>query len=430
MSLKTIGNIASNQIYNPDERRHPPPTSSVSSERDSEMEKYIRKKYELGAFKAGASASGKALEPTSMNRYRQHNQAQKQSDRAGDRDAAGPAGRSKISMANASGARDMGPWDRTQENRRNPELNDLVIKLEKKKAEERDLPPLPISASSTGAARERPKPTVSPAPQSTGLGVPPQRVQPSQPQQPQLIDFNSLSSNSTLPLQQHLSPMSFTSPSGSLGSLGSPGNTTQGQGYGGYLSNSAPAFSPNQQAAGTSYFQANSMNPSPSHSFQSSSYSQFNPFLQQQQQQQQQQPNGSFQHAQGQQMSPNGGMHHSNPFFTSPSADPNLSRSLSPGYTAQMAVQQAMAGPQQQIFPSAQSQAQSQSQGMGMGMGMGMGVGMGMGMNQQAQGQAQGQGQGWGYNPQQQQQHQQQAYQQNMGWVNGPSMGYTFAQGQ
>lgn len=40
--MRTIGNIKSNQKYNPDERRHPPPISMEESERDSELEKYIR----------------------------------------------------------------------------------------------------------------------------------------------------------------------------------------------------------------------------------------------------------------------------------------------------------------------------------------------------------------------------------------------------
>jgi stromal membrane-associated protein len=40
--MKQYGNIKSNQIYHPDERRHPPPTNMMESERDSELEKFIR----------------------------------------------------------------------------------------------------------------------------------------------------------------------------------------------------------------------------------------------------------------------------------------------------------------------------------------------------------------------------------------------------
>ena len=40
--MKENGNIKSNQLYNPDEIKHPPPTNMVDAERDSELEKYIR----------------------------------------------------------------------------------------------------------------------------------------------------------------------------------------------------------------------------------------------------------------------------------------------------------------------------------------------------------------------------------------------------
>lgn len=42
--MKQVGNTKSNAIYNPDEIRHPPPTNFIDSERDSELEKYIRGK--------------------------------------------------------------------------------------------------------------------------------------------------------------------------------------------------------------------------------------------------------------------------------------------------------------------------------------------------------------------------------------------------
>jgi stromal membrane-associated protein len=61
--MKEMGNIKSNAIYNPDPKRHPPP-ATVSDERDSEIQKFIRRKYELGAFKAGA---GRDLASASVN---------------------------------------------------------------------------------------------------------------------------------------------------------------------------------------------------------------------------------------------------------------------------------------------------------------------------------------------------------------------------
>lgn len=40
--MKSNGNVKSNAHFNPDETRHPPPTNMIDSERDSELEKYIR----------------------------------------------------------------------------------------------------------------------------------------------------------------------------------------------------------------------------------------------------------------------------------------------------------------------------------------------------------------------------------------------------
>ncbi|KAG2159444.1 uncharacterized protein EDB93DRAFT_1115785 [Suillus bovinus] len=48
--MKQTGNIKSNALYNPDEARHPPPTNMMEAERDSEIEKFIRAKYEFKWF--------------------------------------------------------------------------------------------------------------------------------------------------------------------------------------------------------------------------------------------------------------------------------------------------------------------------------------------------------------------------------------------
>ncbi|KAF9781327.1 ArfGap-domain-containing protein [Thelephora terrestris] len=48
--MKEMGNIKSNAIYNPDEIRNPPPTNMIEQERDSDLEKYIRAKYEFKKF--------------------------------------------------------------------------------------------------------------------------------------------------------------------------------------------------------------------------------------------------------------------------------------------------------------------------------------------------------------------------------------------
>ncbi|ORY35863.1 putative GTPase activating protein for Arf-domain-containing protein [Naematelia encephala] len=134
-TMRQIGNTASNQIYNPDEHLHPPPSNTIHSERDSEIEKYIRRKYEQGAFKPSAATSRFAA-PTSLNRARE----------AQGRGGGGGSG--------------------GLENRRNPELNDVLIQKKTVnrpfQTAERDLPALPFSASVGGGgggigARERPR---------------------------------------------------------------------------------------------------------------------------------------------------------------------------------------------------------------------------------------------------------------------------------
>ncbi|KAF9467205.1 hypothetical protein BDZ94DRAFT_60057 [Collybia nuda] len=49
-SMKSFGNIKSNAIYNPNELRYPPPPNLMDAERDSELEQYIRSKYEYKRF--------------------------------------------------------------------------------------------------------------------------------------------------------------------------------------------------------------------------------------------------------------------------------------------------------------------------------------------------------------------------------------------
>ncbi|KAJ3746536.1 ArfGap-domain-containing protein [Lentinula detonsa] len=70
--MKEMGNLNSNAIYNPNELRHPPPLMLTEDERDSELEKYIRAKYEykkffdkhaLVASKLGPSRSTSSVNP-------------------------------------------------------------------------------------------------------------------------------------------------------------------------------------------------------------------------------------------------------------------------------------------------------------------------------------------------------------------------------
>jgi hypothetical protein len=40
--MRRVGNINSNEMYNPNEVRHPPPANMIDVARDSEIEKFIR----------------------------------------------------------------------------------------------------------------------------------------------------------------------------------------------------------------------------------------------------------------------------------------------------------------------------------------------------------------------------------------------------
>ncbi|KAF5392858.1 hypothetical protein D9757_000833 [Collybiopsis confluens] len=70
--MKEMGNLNSNAIYCPNELRHPPPPMLTEDERDSELEKYIRAKYEYKKFfdkhalvvsKLGPSRSSSIIAP-------------------------------------------------------------------------------------------------------------------------------------------------------------------------------------------------------------------------------------------------------------------------------------------------------------------------------------------------------------------------------
>ncbi|GBE83616.1 ArfGap-domain-containing protein [Sparassis crispa] len=62
--MKQHGNVRSNAHYNPDETRHPPPTNMIDSERDSDLEKYIRAKYEYKSFVSRSSQVAALLGPS------------------------------------------------------------------------------------------------------------------------------------------------------------------------------------------------------------------------------------------------------------------------------------------------------------------------------------------------------------------------------
>ncbi|KAI5120403.1 hypothetical protein M0805_000182 [Coniferiporia weirii] len=60
-NMKVIGNVTANAYWNPDEVRHPLPTNMEESERDSELEKYIRSKYEYKRFRPLSARAAEQL---------------------------------------------------------------------------------------------------------------------------------------------------------------------------------------------------------------------------------------------------------------------------------------------------------------------------------------------------------------------------------
>lgn len=63
-TMKNIGNIKSNAYWNPDEKKNPLPTNMEETERDSELEKFIRSKYEFKRFRSKSSLVAEQLGPS------------------------------------------------------------------------------------------------------------------------------------------------------------------------------------------------------------------------------------------------------------------------------------------------------------------------------------------------------------------------------
>ncbi|KAK0531250.1 Protein gts1 [Tilletia horrida] len=67
-AMKAGGNAKSNALYNPDEMRNRPPTNIEQSERGSELERYIRKKYEFKKFMDRGPPPVPQKDPPNMQR--------------------------------------------------------------------------------------------------------------------------------------------------------------------------------------------------------------------------------------------------------------------------------------------------------------------------------------------------------------------------
>lgn len=136
-----MGNTKANSIYNPDESRHPPPTNtSEFNDRDSELEKFIRRKYVEGRFKPSAAGYAEEISRPRASSIR----------------------------ASGTGTSSTGSFQRQSPN---PELNDIVVPRTRTpgggSAEETRPPIFATRSSGTGVGvrdspgRSRPRPTHS-----------------------------------------------------------------------------------------------------------------------------------------------------------------------------------------------------------------------------------------------------------------------------
>ncbi|OXB39353.1 hypothetical protein J007_00830 [Cryptococcus neoformans] len=331
VAIRNMGNTASNAIYNPNEALHPPPPSYGHDERDSEIEKYIRRKYEQGAFRGGAAARlNGQVEPTSLNRAR-------------ERDERMRAGSVGLHLG--------------KENNRNPELNDVIAVNIKR---ERDLPPLPPSASAQplfGKNPPRGRPVRSPSSQgissvgpvwNTAVNSGESTSTNTQQKVPEanLIDMSN-SSNSSLPLQVNMSaPATGVSPSFSHGQ--SQFLTAQPQSWGSTFSTSP---SNGMMMNGNNFSASPQMaRPFPSPGFaQQMSFSSQPPF--------------------GQHMSPQPTYHQSTVPMASPSFQQTQQFATSASFQQQLSPQ--FTQPQQFGQYSMRYNGQAVTSPMNMGMGMG-----------------------------------------------------------
>jgi stromal membrane-associated protein len=139
--MRNMGNTKANSIYNPDESRHPPPTNtSEFNDRDSELEKFIRRKYVEGRFKPSAAGYTEEVSRPRAGSIR----------------------------ANGTGTSSTGSFQRQSSN---PELNDIVVSRTRTpgggSAEETRPPIFATRSSGTGVGvkdspgRSRPRPTHS-----------------------------------------------------------------------------------------------------------------------------------------------------------------------------------------------------------------------------------------------------------------------------
>nr|GAT50156.1 ARF GAP-like zinc finger-containing protein [Mycena chlorophos] len=168
--MREMGNNNSNLIHNPNETRHPPPPNLLDGERDSEMEQFVRSKYEYKSFVDRSAVVASKLGPS----------------------------RSLASMRSASPAASTSKAPPPRSNTTAPEPPRLTPSRSFTQ---------PSPATSAPAAPPRPAP--SPRPAQQPIVAPPQQQQP--PPQPggvwnDLVSLQTPAVNSSLPLQVQANP--------------------------------------------------------------------------------------------------------------------------------------------------------------------------------------------------------------------------------
>jgi stromal membrane-associated protein len=186
--MKEIGNVKSNTLYNPNETRHPPPANLMEMERDSELETYIRSKYEFKRFlpKYGAQKLGPSQSTSS------------ESSKGTGRPASTPLTTSASSSSTST----------TNATRQPPTQNSNRLAA------------VPVSSTSQAQTVPQPMPSTSQPPPRQAQHPPPVNGTSQQPAGvwADLVSLQAPAQNSSLPLQiQVPPPPHLTGPQSSFG---------------------------------------------------------------------------------------------------------------------------------------------------------------------------------------------------------------------
>ncbi|TXT03890.1 hypothetical protein VHUM_04313 [Vanrija humicola] len=190
--MKEMGNTKSNAIYNPDERKHRPPPNTSSDERDSELSKYIRRKYELRAFAAAAApelATSNAVTSRSMARDARKGHAEFASVLQNHRAAPAPP-------SSGAGAFSV-PTSPARPHPTRSATGPAWSALDKPKA---------VSPASTGSSPSKLAPPLSPVPPRSNSISAVRLPSPSPAPKPNLLVDIEGSTSSTRPLQLNAFP--------------------------------------------------------------------------------------------------------------------------------------------------------------------------------------------------------------------------------